>query len=202
MRVPASYRGLGRSLGRYWKDYGGWRDFFKSPLLHVSVLIAASSYSVWRDGQWVDLPLSLLPNLLGFSLGSYALIFSLANENLLAALNQPSSDGGPTLLRMINATFLHFILIQTIAIVFALINRSSFLVDVVGTVLEATPTAESVQQALVSAAGAFGYWLTIYAVVLLIGAALAAYRLAIMSGRAAMRPSPSPAADPEIEQAP
>lgn len=185
MRVPASYKGLWGALSRYWADYGGWRDFFLSPLLHFSVLISGVSYSAWLEPEWIDLPLSLLPNLLGFSLGAYALIFSLADERLLAALNAPTADGRPTNLRMINATFLHFILIQTAAVVFALINKSTLLIDLVGMAPADESQIDTVQVLLRASAGATGHFLTVYAVVLLIGAALAAYRLAIMSGRAA-----------------
>lgn len=185
MKLTASYRGMWNSLTRYWGDYGGWRDFFASPLLHLAILIAAASYSEWSGSTWVELPLSLLPNLLGFSLGAYALIFSLADERLLAALNTPTADGSPTKLRMVNATFLHFILIQTFAIIFALTNKSSMLIDLIGVLPLARSCIEVTQDGLAAVAGLLGYFLTVYAVVLLIGAALAAYRLAIMSGRAA-----------------
>lgn len=198
--MPTSYRSLWGSLRRYWSDYGGWTEFLASPLVHLSVLIAATSYSVWSHGDWTNLPLSLLPNLLGFSLGAYALIFSLASENLLAALNRPSPDGKPPLLHMINATFLHFILIQTAAIIFALLNKSSFLIDLVVWAPLDNQVSTAVQRGLALTAAATGYWLTIYAVVLLVAAALAAYRLANMSGRAASFAVSQPQANPTVPQ--
>lgn len=183
--MPAAYRGLAQSLRRYWADYGGWRAFFASPLVHLSVFISAFSYDAWASPKWVDLPLALLPNLLGFSLGAYALIFSLANERLLAALNAATDELGRTLLRIINATFLHFILVQSLAIIFALAQKSSAILDAARWLLSSPAAEASATWWLTRSAGAFGHWLTIYAVVLLIGAALGAYRLAIMSGRAA-----------------
>lgn len=202
MKIVASYKGMWTSLSRYWGDYGGWRDFFASPLLHFSLLVAGASYSIWLKPNWVDLPLSLLPNLLGFSLGAYALIFSLADERLLAALNAPTTDGSPTKLRMVNATFLHFILVQTAAIIFALANKSTLLIDLVG-LIPATPCfIKTIQTLLAGSAGLVGYFLTVYAVVLLIGAALAAYRLAIMSGRAASIAQQQPSAPPRSIPAP
>ena len=185
MKLPESYAGMGKAISRYWADYGGWSDFVRSPLFHLSVLIAAGSYNIWTKEHWTDLPLSLLPNLLGFSLGAYALIFSLAGEKLLAALNVEPPDGRPTLLRIINATFLHFILVQTFAIIFALMSRATIVTDAVGLIPIDSIAITKIQCLMTKTAGAFGYWLTIYAVVLLIGAAIAAYRLAIMSGRAA-----------------
>ena len=189
MRVAASYKGFIGAISRYWRDYGGWRDFLASPLLHLSVLITAGSYRVWLNGTWVDIPLALLPNLLGFSLGSYALIFSLANEKFTAALSVASTDNRPTLLRMINATFLHFMLMQTAALIFAISQKGSAIIDLVGMLPIRRDIINLIQAILAGAAGAFGYWLTVYAIVLLIGAAIAAYRLAIMSAKAA---SPSP----------
>ena len=188
MKIFSSYRGLFVSLGRHWKDYGGWKDFFASPLLHVSVLISAASYTAWLRDDWIELPLSLLPNLLGFSLGAYALIFSLANERLLEALNVQPKNGGPTLLRVINSTFLHFILVQTAAIIFALSQKSTALVDLIDIANVDATLKFTIMRCMTIVAAAFGYWLTVYAVVLLVGAAIAAYRLAIMSGKAASTP--------------
>lgn len=185
MRLPASYKGLWNALSRYWGDYGGWSDFLLSPLLHLSLIISAASYAAWAKPDWVDLPLSLLPNLLGFSLGAYALIFSLADERLLVVLNAPNANGGPTNLRMINATFLHFILVQTAAIIFAIMNKSSLFIDLAALLPLDDYQIGIIQVGLAGSAGLMGYFLTVYAVALLIGAALAAYRLAIMSGRAA-----------------
>lgn len=192
MTLSASYKGLWNALLRYWADYGGWKGFYSSPLLHLSIIISTSSYSVWTQPNWIDVPLSLLPNLLGFSLGAYALIFSLADERLLSALNAPTTDGSPTRLRMVNATFLHFILIQTAAIIFALSNKSTLLYDLAQHAPMPPIYIGRTQAFLTSTSGAFGYFLTVYAVVLLVGAALAAYRLAIMSGRAASASQPQP----------
>ncbi|MDB5688092.1 MAG: putative rane protein [Rhizorhabdus sp.] len=197
MTLSASYRGMWKSISRYWQDYGGWRDFCSSPLFHFSIICATVSYSVWMKPEWNDLPLSLLPNLLGFSLGAYALIFSLADERLLAALNVPTTDGSPTKLRMINATFLHFILVQTIAIIFALMNKSTFLIDLSGIIFGGNiGFRNNIDVFLSGSAGFIGYFLTVYAVALLIGAALAAYRLAILSGRAASISQQSEAPQP------
>ncbi|MDF7773775.1 hypothetical protein P1X14_00825 [Sphingomonas sp. AOB5] len=196
MRVPASYQGLLGALSRYWSDYGGWKDLLSSPLFHFSVLVSGASYSAWLRPDWIELPLSLLPNLLGFSLGAYALIFSLADERLLAALNAPTTDGSPTVLRMVNATFLHFILIQTAAIVFAIMNKSTLLIDIIGVLPFSPYWATVLNRLLTGFAGLVGYFLTVYAIVLLIGAALAAYRLAIMSGRAAAIAQQTPITQP------
>lgn len=185
MKIATSYRSLWGALRRYWVDYGGWGEFVTSPLVHLSAVVTITSYGVWSHGNWTELPLSLLPNLLGFSLGAYALIFSLANDNLLAALNRVSADGRPPLLRMINATFLHFILVQTAAIIFALANKSSFLIDLVGWLPLSDEVGRISQRLLQLGAAVVGYWLTTYAVILLVAAALAAYRLANMSGKAA-----------------
>ncbi|WP_158660200.1 hypothetical protein [Niveispirillum cyanobacteriorum] len=139
------------------------------------------------DQKWVDIPLSLLPNLLGFSLGAYALIFSLTNERLLAALHTPTSDGSPTHLGAINATFFHFILMQTIAIIYALANKSTLIIDAVILLPFSCEFKKTTTNVLSSAAGLFGYFLTVYAIVLLIGAAIAVYRMTTLSASAARK---------------
>ena len=65
-------------LRRYFCAYGGWGAILRSPLFLLATLLTGLGYGSWFDGdRWSDLSQSLIPNLLGFSLGTYAILFSL-----------------------------------------------------------------------------------------------------------------------------
>ena len=73
----------------YWKIYGGWGAVGKSPALWVSFLITAVCYPFWKMGTWPDTTLSIVPNLLGFSLGAMAVGSSFPTSSLFRLFAEP-----------------------------------------------------------------------------------------------------------------
>lgn len=171
------YETFGRNLGRYFADYGGWRGLLLSPFLHCGLLVAAVSYPIWLSGKWVDSVTTIIPSLLGFSLGTYALLFSLMSNRMKQALKHLRNRAGIPYLDEINATFFHFILIQTLALSWALLMRSSLLYDVA----RAASASRLVMNAIDwgnRLAGFIGYSFLCYSLLLVIASSLAVYRLA------------------------
>jgi hypothetical protein len=80
---------------------------------------------LWHSGsQWHEITLQVIPNLLGFSIGAFAILVSTfqgkVGEILLGREEgQKYSDA-----EIISATFFHFIIVQTSAILFALFAKS------------------------------------------------------------------------------
>jgi hypothetical protein len=64
--------------------------------------------------------LSILPNLLGFSIGAYAVVLVLGNGDFWKFIAEYSEDN---LFMNINSSFVHFIFIQVTAILFALLSK-------------------------------------------------------------------------------
>ncbi|CPR67045.1 Uncharacterised protein [Salmonella enterica subsp. enterica serovar Bovismorbificans] len=68
------------ALARYWKIYGGAGAVFKSRYFWCAFLMTVILYPSWsHQGWWNDI-LSLMPNLLGFSLGGFAMWIAIGDE--------------------------------------------------------------------------------------------------------------------------
>ncbi|HXG99133.1 MAG TPA: hypothetical protein VNI79_01825 [Sphingomicrobium sp.] len=120
---------------------------------------------------------SLIPSLLGFSLGTYAILFSLMTNRLKKSLRAVVNDGGVPYLREINATFFHFIFIQVIALIWAVASKSSLIFDLASTFGKQKDLLRTLE--LLDAIGGFiGTFLLVYSITLIIGAALVVYRIA------------------------
>jgi hypothetical protein len=118
------YRNVQDSFLLYWKIYGGFRALFKSPYLHFAVLTSIICFPIWTKSDspfWYDLPLTALPNLLGFTLGGYAILLSFGNEKFLMKLCA-NDDEGPSPFMNVNGAFVHFIVVQACALFISIIS--------------------------------------------------------------------------------
>lgn len=163
-------------LRQYFDAYGGWRALITSPLFSLSALITAINYSNWLESsEWVSLSQNMIPNLLGFSLGTYAILTSGIKRTLKALKN----DKDISYLDEINATFFHFLFVQVLALIWTFIFHSTLVYDVAALSSATTwPGANLMCSALYAVGSFIGCFLLVYSVVLVLGAALAIYRLA------------------------
>ena len=123
----AQFKGLFEILGVYWKAYGGLRAVLSSPYFIFSILFSTGCYPLWlcdRNTAWFDICLSVIPNLLGFTLGGYAILLAFGDDQFRAILTGEEEDGTPSPFVEINATFVHFILLQTMSLIFAIASLS------------------------------------------------------------------------------
>lgn len=168
-------------LRRYFRAYGGWSAIFSSPLFLVAVCVTMLGYGNWvGSDKWAAICQSLIPNLLGFSLGTYAILFSLMTGRLKRALRAIKNEQDVTFLDEINATFFHFILIQVSALIWAFLYQGTALYDLVQAIQPDWPSISAVFAVLKAIGGGIGFVLLIYSITLIIGAALAVYRLALI----------------------
>jgi hypothetical protein len=116
------YRGISRVFSRYWKVYGGWRAVLSSPYLHAAILLLIPTARIWTSTQWWQLPISVLPGLVSFTLGGYAMFLAFGEEKFKSKMAGSDNTYGPLL--SISATFVHFILLQVFALAFAIIAEA------------------------------------------------------------------------------
>ena len=118
------YDNVSSSFKLYWSTYGGSLALVKSPYLHVSAAVSLLCYPLSSnvDKPWYDLPLSILPNLLGFTLRGYAILLAFGSDKFLMILAARKKDSVKTSTFMdINGAFAHFIVLQVACIVYSLI---------------------------------------------------------------------------------
>jgi hypothetical protein len=170
-----------RHIKGYFRSYGGWKSVLGSPLFLAAFVITSVSYRHWLTPDWTDTAYSLLPSLLGFSLGTYALLFSLITARVKGAMRAVKNDEAISLLEQVNATFFHYIFVQVVGLVWAFLFSGNWFFDVAKWL---RPMVESAWFAFVvlQTMGSFiGFLLMVYSVTLIVAAAMAIYRLALIA---------------------
>lgn len=186
-------RTFGRFLRRYFKAYGGWSAVLGSPLFLLAVIITGLNYSEWLSDRWVALAQSMIPSLLGFSLGTYAILFSIISNRLKGALREVKTSDGSRYLDSINATFFHFIFVQVVALVWSFLNTGTGVYNLAYAAAKLVPLHIGGFRFLSWAASAMGYLLLVYSALLVVSASLVIYRLALIR---------DPADEPKSAQTP
>ena len=171
------YKGVRKIFGRYWRAYGGWRSLVRSPYLHIAFVLNCICFASWiGNKEWWETVISILPNLLGFTLGGFAIFIGFGDEKFRKLLVEETEkeilEGKPPLYESLCATFVHFILIQILGLVFALVRKSLSVV-----VVDATQW-QMVLRTLNPVAGFFGHLLFLYAMCSALAACMHVFRIA------------------------
>ncbi|KIP99279.1 hypothetical protein RU07_21850 [Agrobacterium tumefaciens] len=174
------WKALYRWLRRYFNAYGGITGILGSPIFGVAVIVSALSYSNWLTPSWIEKVDTLIPSLLGFSLGTYAILFSLVSARLKGALRALTTDSGVTYLESINATFFHFIMVQVVTLLWAILFKGSWFFDALNLIGGDADWVATVKWWSFRAGSFGGFVLMTYSILLTIAAALAVYRLAMI----------------------
>lgn len=182
MSIWVQYVGLWKALRRYYSAYGGVRSIITSPIFALALLITCLSYNSWKTAAWVTQAQAILPNMLGFSLGTYSILLTLLNERMREAMTSAMSAKGISALSSVNATFLHFILVQILAILWSFQYQGSWLFDLFAAIdTSVFPNAMKLFSYLMITGSFVGNLLFMYALSLAISAAMSVYRLATLN---------------------
>ena len=106
----------------YWRAYGGWKAFLRSPAVILSAVVTIACISYWRKGGWPDSTMTIVPSLMGFTLGSMAVVLAFPSTRLFRLF---SEEGRPDSYYLdLASKFVHFILVQATALLLALIGKA------------------------------------------------------------------------------
>jgi hypothetical protein len=121
-------------FGLYWMEYGGTSALLRSGYFRLSFVLAAASFGIWSKEDWWESVISVVPSLAGFSLAAYAMLIAFANDKFLKIITTPvklegddASKSRPSVYLSTGAAFVHFILVQTAALLAALFCKASYL---------------------------------------------------------------------------
>lgn len=168
------YTAIGKVFQHYWKTYGGSLSVLRSPYLHFAAAVTLLSWGAWTKFAWWELPLNVLPDLLGFSIGGFAIFLAFGDEDFRKAIaGRDDGENRESSYVRISATFMHFIFVQAVALVVVLVLRSQPLAGV-----SIPPGIGAVLDMGRRVAWFAGYLLFIYALVLALATSVAIYRLA------------------------
>lgn len=129
------------------------------------------------DDWWVT-PTDILPSLIGFTLGGYAILLAFGDHRFLDLMRQSGSDSEPSAYMDINAVFLHFLLLQFIALILALLaGESSLGVVISSALLERSSTGQLIFTFLEDVYGFISYLFFSYSLLAGLAAALAIFEV-------------------------
>ncbi len=177
------YKGVFEVFNSYWSAYGGLWALLCSPYLHVAAVLLGLTAQFWMAprcdvaGQcagWWEQSIAVLPNLLGFTLGGFAIFIGFGDEKFRSLLAEPDPDDKPNAYVGLCATFVHFILIQAFALLAAIAAKGLwFYAPWAAPIRDALPWMNAV-------GGALGYGLFLYALTSILAATMHVFRIARM----------------------
>lgn len=107
------------SFNDYWKPYGGFLSIKESVYSKWALLITLLVIIFGNTDKWYEKTLNILPDLLGFSIGTFAILLALGDTFFWKCLIKESEENISEY-SVINSTFVHFIFIQILAVIYAL----------------------------------------------------------------------------------
>lgn len=161
------------NVSEVYKSYGGIQALFLSSYFYMAVAISLLSWRAVVFGTWVEITKSILPNLVGFSIAAYALLFSVLDRDQRQALRKPSAAiGGRSPLLVLASSITHAILIQILALLSAIVFWSEPFPYV--------SCADKLGLWVNIITSSVGMFLTSYGIILVMAAALSLFRLLIL----------------------
>lgn len=127
--LPAQWKASFGFLRSYSRAYGGIRNLWKSPYAQIALLFTLISFGIWNKEGWWDIVLNILPDILGFTLGAFALVVAMASDQfgaILSTARKADQDPIDTPLAKLGATFVHFLILQSFSIAAAIVAKGFY----------------------------------------------------------------------------
>src|SRR3989338_3388099 len=124
-KIKKAYIGVFDIIGRYWRDYGSWSALVFSPFFHIAILFTIFLSHFWLEEAWWDVALSVLPNIIGFALGGYAIWLGFGDEQFRRLISEREDNDETSPYLQVSAAFAHFIIVQLVALCSALIAKAT-----------------------------------------------------------------------------
>ncbi len=174
--VRGSYRGIAEIITRYWVIYGGHAAVMRSPFFHLSFVLLLFTMDTWKSSSWWNDVISIVPNLLGFTLGGFAIFLGFGDEKFKGEIagKDSAEDDKDSPYLSVSSTFLHFVFVQIVALLWALVAKGlhfSFSNPEIRAVADSLKLLWLLGDIL-------GYWLFLYGICLGAAAGIAIFRVA------------------------
>lgn len=202
-RIPPSYWKPLEPLREYWRIYGGVGAVLTSPYFHLSIAITVLTSPIWIATDWWALSISVLPNIVGFTIGGYAILVSFGDEEFKKKIaGKTYDDNGDSPYMHVNATLVHTIVVQAAALLFSIIFKGLSFISYVEISKDKGWSVISVVPGVILSAP--GFLLFIYGLVLLIPLSINIFEVASWydddqtGQRAAKCKAPPPPALPKV----
>lgn len=162
-------------LRDYWRIYGGLSALFRSVYFLLALPLTLITAHTWTSPGWWGDVISILPSLLGFTIGGFAIFLGVGDERFRALIGGKDPDEGDEHSPFLEVcgSFVHFAVVQFLALLFALICSAlyfpapSWMPDFISNLSAANTIAWGI-----------GYFLFMYGLLLAIATVLGIFRVA------------------------
>lgn len=139
-RFREEFLSFKNNVTEYSELFGDIYNVVLSPYFLIAVILGFSTVLFLRENhRWTEIALMVLPGLLGFSIGGYAILISFGDEGFRKFLASTFVSSETSLFQVVNGVFLHFIIIQvataTLASLVHAISPDNFFVNFIGCTL-------------------------------------------------------------------
>lgn len=162
-----------------YRAHGGTAAILRSYYFWIAVILTILAAFSERPMDWSSIAIGSLPSLTGFSIASFALVFAVANGDVIARLSPPDASGYSPLLRTV-AIFAHAVVVQVFTLVIASIPYPARLTKELVRFFPDFFQHACVQSLLLysdAARNSVGAFLVIYSLMLVLALGLSAFRL-------------------------
>lgn len=158
------------NLRAMYRSYGGPKSVLRSAYLWIALVLSAVSWRRIADESWSSAAQAILPNLAGFSIAAFAILFAILDARARRALRAPAEKlGGRSPLLVLASSVTHSVVVQIFALLFAF----SFVAKPFPTV----PGYECAAVVVTLAFSAVGLLIFLYAVVLVLATVLTIFKI-------------------------
>lgn len=173
MKTPKEWQGVLDISARYWNNYGGFSTLIKSPYLHVSIVLTIITIQYWYTQNWWQQSLNILPSILGFTLGGFAIFLGYGTEKFRSFMAY-CKDGKSPYLQVVT-TFVHFSVVQIIALIISILANAINAFPIMHLMQPDRPFLVSIFWVIF---GFIGYGTFLYSLFLSFSTSFSLYRLA------------------------
>ncbi|MBF3381673.1 hypothetical protein [Burkholderia pseudomallei] len=154
-----------------WGISGRWKGTFKSFDFVLALIVCVLSYHFWWYEKWWEQVISVIPSVLGFTLGGFAIFLGFGSESFKKMLAEGENiDASPYI--SVSASFLNFTIFQIAALLMAFVANATHF-DTPKLLLP----YKGVIRWLDIGGSAIGYFVFLYSLMLALRAALRIFRL-------------------------
>ncbi|WP_158658442.1 hypothetical protein [Achromobacter sp. AONIH1] len=155
-----------------WNTQGGVKGVIHGIDLWIALPVWMLTAPFWLASAWWDQVLAVAPNVLGFTLGGFAIFLGFGSEDFRRVLTATGKDAESTPYMSVSAAFLVFTVFQIAAILLALVAKALYFPTPVWLLKWAT-----IIEWAGRVAGGIGYGIFIYSLVFALRAAIRIFRL-------------------------
>ncbi len=161
-------------LTKSFKIYGGCSAILNSKYLKVAIVITILCWRLWTQPGYWELPISIMPNIIGFTLAGFAILLAFGDTKFFSLISFKENDEHSPFFKFAT-TFIIFIITQTTALLYAIIMKSWF--DNPIMIYNIGLTTGSILRVIQILLQGFGFIVFIYSMFLVIAAAVEVFRI-------------------------